>query len=164
MTPLRQRLIHDLQLRGYADRAQNWLDRLRERLLPCDHYLITFTLPSELRPVAHSHQRQVYSMLLRQAAASVQTLADKPSWIGATPGILAVLHTWSRTLGYHPHAHLLVTAGGLSTDRTAWIKPAHPRFLMPGYVLSVVFRAKIHHAMARAGLDQNIDPYIWMRR
>jgi len=140
------------------DRAQHWLERLRERLLPCDHYLITFTLPSELRPVARSHQRQVYSLLLREAAASVQTLAHNRSWIGATPAILAVLHTWSRTLSSHPHVHLLVTAGGLSTDRTAWIKPAHPRFLLPGYVLSEIFRANIHHALARAGLDQNTDP------
>jgi len=146
------------------DRAQHWLERLRERLLPCDHYLITFTLPSELRPVARSHQRQVYSMLLREAAASVQTLADNRSWVGGTPGILAVLHTWSRTLGYHPHAHLLVTAGGLSTDGAAWIKPAHPRFLMPGYVLSEIFRAKMHHAMARAGMNRRIPTNTWARR
>lgn len=146
------------------DRAQHWLERLRDRLLPCDHYLITFTLPSELRSVARSHQRQIYSMLLREAAASVQTLADNRSWIGATPGILAVLHTWSRTLSYHPHAHLLVTAGGLSPDGTAWIKPAHPRFLMPGYALSQIFRAKMHHALALTGLDRHVDTKIWMRR
>jgi hypothetical protein len=113
------------------DRAQNWLDRVGARLLPCDHYLLTFTLPSQLRAIARAHQQQVYSLLLREAAASVQSLADDPAWVGGTVGILAVLHTWSRTLDYHPHAHLLVTAGGLSPDGTAWVKPAYPRFLMP---------------------------------
>src|SRR4051812_39735478 len=61
--------------------------------------------------VARAHQALVYAALLREAAASVQTLADDRQWVGGTLGILAVLHTWSRTLEYHPHAHLLVTAG-----------------------------------------------------
>jgi hypothetical protein len=146
------------------DRAQQWLQRLRARLLPCDHYLLTFTLPAELRPVARAHQRRVYSALLRQAAATVQTLAQDRQWVGGTPGILAVLHTWSRTLAYHPHAHLLVTAGGLAPDGTAWVKPAHPRFLAPGYMLSAIFRAKMRHALTRAGLDREIDPTVWSRQ
>ena len=52
------------------DRAQTWLDSLRSRLLPCDHYLLTFTLPAELRILARSHQRLVYGILLREAAAA----------------------------------------------------------------------------------------------
>lgn len=112
------------------DRAQDWLARTRERLLPCDHYLLTFTLPSELRAVARAHPRVVYAALLREAAAAVQELAGDPQWVGGAAGILAVLHTWSRTLEYHPHAHLLVTAGGLAPDGTTWIKPGHARFLL----------------------------------
>ena len=146
------------------DRAQTWLERLRTRMLPCDHYLLTFTLPRELRAVARSHQSIVYSALLREAAASIQMLASDRTWVGGTPGILAVLHTWSRTLEYHPHAHLLVTAGGLSSDGMAWIKPAHARFLGPGYMLSRIFRAKLHAALSRAGLDQEIDPAVWNQR
>lgn len=145
------------------ERAQKWLERTRARLLPCDHYLLTFTLPAPLRAVARSNQKLVYAALLREAAAAVQTLADDRQWIGGTLGILAVLHTWSRTLEYHPHAHLLVTAGGLSFDGAAWITPAHPRFLAPGYMLSAIFRAKMRAALARAGLDSNIDPTVWTR-
>lgn len=145
------------------DRAQDWLERLRARLLPCDHYLLTFTLPPQLRAMARAHQEQVYSMLLREAAAAVQTLADDRAWVGGTLGILAVLHTWSRTLDYHPHAHLLVTAGGLSSDGAAWLKPTHPRFLMPGYALSQIFRAKLRAALTRAGLQRDIDATVWQR-
>ena len=145
------------------ERAQDWLDRTRARLLPCDHYLLTFTLPAQLRAIARSNQEVVYAALLREAAASVQTLANDRQWVGGTPGILAVLHTWSRTLEYHPHAHLLVTAGGLSSDGAAWVTPAHPRFLMPGYMLSAIFRAKMRNAVAKAGLDRDIDPTVWTR-
>lgn len=146
------------------DRAQDWLARTRERLLPCDHYLLTFTLPSELRAVARAHPRVVYAALLREAAAAVQALAAEPQWIGGSVGILAVLHTWSRTLEYHPHAHLLVTAGGLAADGTTWIKPAHARFLMPGYALSPQFRGRMRRALRRAGLLALIDARVWRRR
>ncbi len=57
--------------------------------------------------------------------------ADR-NWVGGTPAILAVLHTWSRTLEHHPQVHLLVTAGGLAADGSAWIKPAHPSNDCPG--------------------------------
>jgi hypothetical protein len=143
------------------DRAQSWLDRLRGRLLPSDHYLLTFTLPSELRGLARSHQRLVYSILMREAAATVLTLADDPQWLGGRPAILAVLHTWSRTLAYHPHVHLLVSAGGLSPDGSAWVRPAHARFLFPGYTLSPIFRARIHAALAKARLGQDVCPDVW---
>jgi hypothetical protein len=146
------------------DRAQDWLARTQQRLLPCDHSLLTFTLPHQLRAVARARPRVVYAALLREAAAAVQALAADPQWIGGAVGILAVLHTWSRTLEYHPHAHLLVTAGGLTPDGTTWIKPAHARFLMPGYALSSVIRAKMRDALARAGLLERIDPRVWQRR
>jgi len=106
----------------------------------------------------------VYAALLREATAWVQTLAHDRQWVGGTVGILAVLHTWSRTLDYHPHAHLLVTAGGLSSDGAAWVKPANPRFLVPCYMLSEIFRAKMRAAFARSGVDVGIDPKLWMCR
>lgn len=146
------------------DRAQRWLERTRQRLLPTGHYLLTFTLPQELRALARSNQRTVYAALMRQAAATVLKLFSDRAWVGGTPAILAVLHTWSRTLEHHPHAHLLVSAGGLAADGSAWIRPAHPRFLVPGYMLSRIFRARMRDVMQRAGLAGDIDPRVWTRR
>ena len=145
------------------ERAQDWLERVRQRMLPCDHYLLTFTLPHQLRAVARSNQELVYAALLREAAATVQTLSEDRTWVGGTPGVLAVLHTWTRTMEYHPHAHLLVTAGGLARDGSAWVKPTHPRFLMPGYALAPIFRAKMRTALSRAGLAQDVDPIVWAK-
>ena len=147
-----------------ADRAQRWLTTVRTRLLPCAHYLVTFTLPAELRPLAQRHQRVVYAALLREAAAALQTIASDPTWVGGQLGILAVLHTWTRTLEYHPHAHLVVTAGGLAPDGITWRHPAHPRFLMPGYLLSATFRRRMQRALTRAGLIDQVPPRSWRRR
>lgn len=147
-----------------ADRAQRWLDAVRVRLLPSAHFLVTFTLPAELRGLARAHQRVVYAALLREAAAALQTIASDPAWVGGQLGILAVLHTWTRTLEYHPHVHLVVTAGGLAPDGTTWRQPAYPHFLMPGYLLSAVFRRRMQRALTRAGLVDDVPSRVWQRR
>jgi hypothetical protein len=148
----------------HGDRTRRWLARLRQLLLPCRYYLLTFTLPEQLRRVARSNQRLAYDILLRAAASSVQTLVADRQWVGGRVGIVAVLHTWTRAMVYHPHVHLLVTAGGLTADRQAWIKPANPKFLVPGYALSVIFRAKVRDAFAAAGLADGADQTVWNQR
>lgn len=147
----------------HHDQTERWLEKLRSRLLPCQYYLLTFTVPDQLWKRIRSNQRTAYSILLKQAAAAVFALTGDRRWVGGRPGIVAVLHTWSRTLGYHPHVHLLVTAGGL-TDERAWIKPARRRFLFPGYAVSKIFRAKVRDAFRREGLDRDLDRQVWTKR
>jgi hypothetical protein len=144
-----------------GDQTARWVERHRARLLPCPHYLITVTLPRELRAVAFTHQAAVYGALMRSAAAAIQRLARDPQYVGAPVGCLAVLHTWTRALLYHPHVHLIVTAGGLSADRTQWIRPKNPAFLVPVRALSVIVRAKMAAALHRAGLLDQIPPGAW---
>jgi hypothetical protein len=144
--------------RAQTDR---WLAAQRGHLLPCPYYLLTFTLPRELRAVARDHQRTVYGLLLRCAAAALQTLAGDPRYVGGRLGVLAVLHTWTRALLYHPHVHLLVTAGGLSADGTQWLAAHHPAYLVPVQALSVLFRAKLCGALKAAGLLAPVPPGVW---
>lgn len=145
-----------------SDRTEDWLRAQQQRLLPTtDHFLFTFTLPAPLRPVARSHQRIVYDALLRCAADAVLTLAADPKHLGARPAVLAVLHTHGRDLGYHPHAHLLVSAGGLSTDGSRFVASKHARFLLPARVLSVLFRQKMRDALEQAGLTEQLPDTIF---
>jgi hypothetical protein len=144
--------------RAQTDR---WLARQRTHLLPCAYYLLTFTLPSEFRAVARDHARTVYGLLMQCAAAALQTLARDPRYIGGRLGALAVLHTWTRALLYHPHVHLLVTAGGLAADGTQWLAPRHPAFLVPVRALSVLFRAKLCAGLKRVGLLAHGPPGVW---
>jgi hypothetical protein len=122
---------------------------------------VTFTLPRELRALAFAHQRVVYGVLMRSAAAALQHLAADPRYVGARVGCLAVLHTWTRAMLYHPHVHLLVTAGGLSADGTRWIPPKNPAFLVPVQALSVIYRAKVCAGLQRAGLLDQVAPSTW---
>jgi hypothetical protein len=111
--------------------------------------------------VARSHQKDVYGLLLREAAASVMALAADPKWVGGRPGILAVLHTWTLAMLHHPHGHLLVTAGGWDEDQQCWVKPAHERFLLSGRALSTIFRAKVKCAVYEHGLYQEVPASAW---
>jgi hypothetical protein len=145
----------------HGPRTERWLETQRAQLLPCPYYLVTFTLPQSLRTLAFAHQRVVYGVLMRSAAAALQRLAADPRYVGARLGCLAVLHTWTRAMLYHPHVHLLVTAGGLSPDGTHWIAPKNPAFLVPVQALSVIFRAKVCAELRRAGLLDQVAPSTW---
>ena len=144
-----------------GDQTARWLERHRARLLPCPHYLITVTLPAALRPLAFGHQAVVYGALMRCAAAALQALAADPRYVGTQVGCIAVLHTWTRALLYHPHVHLIVTAGGLSAARSQWIAPTHPAFLVPVHAMSVIVRAKMCAALKQAALLEDVPPAAW---
>jgi hypothetical protein len=145
----------------HGPRTERWLETQRAQLLPCPYYLVTFTLPRDLRALAFAHQRVVYGVLMRSAAAALQRLAADPRYVGARLGCLAVLHTWTRAMLYHPHVHLLVTAGGLSPHGTQWIAPKNPAFLVPVQALSIIFRAKVCAGFRRAGLLDQVPPVVW---
>ena len=147
----------------HHDQTERWIAQQRRRLLPCSYYLITFTLPAALRPVAQSHPKIVYGLLMKAAADALQKLAADPRFLGARPGILAVLHTWTRAMLYHPHVHMLVTAGGLSFDNSRWVEPQNPKFLVPVKALSLIFAAKMCAALKKAGLLDSIPRDVWKK-
>ena len=144
-----------------GEHTRRWLVAQRDRLLPVPYYLLTFTLPAELRPIAYAHPQTVYAILMKCAASALLKLAADPEFLGAAPGVISVLHTWTRAMLYHPHTHLLVTAGGLAPDRKRWLFPKSPRFLVPGYALSTIFRAKVRDAFAKAGLIDSVPKSVW---
>jgi hypothetical protein len=84
---------------------------------------VVLTPPQELRALGRRHQKDLDDILRRAATHALIQLAADPHDVGGLIGILGVLHTWTRTLAYHPHVHGLAPAGGVSADRTEW-RPA----------------------------------------
>jgi hypothetical protein len=145
------------------DKAEAWLERQTDRLLPCPYFLVTFTLPAALRDVARGHQRVVYSALFEASSEALRALAADPKFVGTDRlGFFGVLHTWGRTLEYHPHVHYVVPGGGLSGDGSRWL-PSRADFLVPAKALSIVFRAKFRDILRREGLLNLVDPTVWSR-
>jgi hypothetical protein len=145
------------------DKAEAWLEKQTDRLLPCPYFLVTFTLPEAMRDLARSHQRVVYSALFEASSEALRSLAADPKYVGTDRlGFFGVLHTWGRTLEYHPHVHYVVPGGGLSADGDCWL-PSRANFLVPVEALSIVFRAKFRDILRREGLLNLVNPAIWSR-
>jgi hypothetical protein len=148
----------------HGQQTERWLEAQQQRLLACAYYFLTFTLPAELRSLALGNQKAIYALLLSAAAAALQKLAWDPRWVGGQLAILAVLHTWRRDLGYHPHVHLLVSAGGLSGDGQRWMPAKNPAFLVPGYALSPIFRGKFRSGLKKLGLLAQVPAAVWTKK
>src|SRR5258708_14687386 len=98
------------------EQANQWLEKQKSLLLPVPYFMVTFTLPAQLRPLARSNQKTLYNLLFRASSQALLKLAQDPRFVGALAGIVRLLHTWTRQLLYHPHVHYLVTGGGLTAD------------------------------------------------
>jgi hypothetical protein len=144
------------------DKAQEWLEKQQNFLLPVPYFMLTFTIPAALHPIARSHQTLVYDLLFRASADATQLLAQDPRFVGGQLGLIGILHTWGRNLSYHPHIHYLVPAGGLSADHRTWL-PAHHHFLLPVKALSRIFKAKFLHALQKSNLANDIPATVWQQ-
>ncbi len=144
------------------DRAEQWLQKQRDLLLPVDHFMVTPTLPSELREVARSNQAQLYDILFRTSAAALQELALDPRFVGGKIGMVGVLHTWGRDLSYHPHVHYLVPGGALSPNGKKWLS-SRAGFLVHVKPLSRLFRAKFRDELKKTELFDQVPSAVWRK-
>jgi len=133
---------------GQTD-ADAWFEHQRQRLLlPTPYFLLTFTLPEPLRLFIRSHLQIGLDLLFAATSQALHDLAANPRRLGAQLGLLGVLHTWSRTLIFHPHIHYLIPGGGLSPDGCRWV-PARPQFLLHHQALAdharTLFRLRLQH-------------------
>jgi len=124
-----------------SHRINQWLDGWQRQVLPTDHFHLIFTLPSELHELWRWNRAALTEVLFASVRATLFPLLGDPKWLGATPGILAALHTWGRTLALHPHVHCLVSGGGLSPDGD-W-RAVRTGFLLPVAVVRALFRGKV---------------------
>jgi Putative transposase/Transposase zinc-binding domain len=136
--------------------SQRWIERQRQHQVPATWFLLTFTLPAEFRPLAFAHPATVYDLLMRCAWQTVETFARHDRQLAGTPGAIAVLHTQSRRLDYHPHVHLVMPAAAVDGQRRRWRTRRHgrgkPLYLFSHAALAKVFRAKVLAGLAAAGI------------
>jgi hypothetical protein len=126
-----------------------WIDKRMERMLPTHSFHVVFTLPRELRRLALANREVLFDILFACAADTLLALGRDGKYLGADLGVTAVLHTWTRDLRFHPHAHCIVTGGGLSRDGGRWIA-ARPDYLFPVRRLGKMFRDRVLAALHRA--------------
>ena len=140
--------------------GQQWLDAQRQKHVPAEYFLLTFTLPAELRDLAWHQPRSVYDAMLRCSWQTVRQFTENDPQLQGQPGAIAVLHTHSRRLDYHPHVHLVMPAAAVDVEHRLWRTKGGKKakrknaagFLFPQRALATVFRAKLLDALHREEL------------
>jgi hypothetical protein len=110
--------------------------------------------------MARSNQGAIYSQLMNTAAESLIKLGLDAKYVGGKLAILAVLHTWTRTMEHHPHVHMLVPAGGITTDGY-WRQTRKTKYLVCAKALSKLFRGKFMARLKKAFPEENFPRELW---
>ena len=125
---------------------QVWTAKQEARLLPVPYFLITFTIPEELRTLCQQHPAILYDLLLRESAGTLQDIIAT-RYRGARSGFTSVLHTWDRKIGHHPHVHIIAPAIAFNATRRQLVHPANDKFLVHFSPLAQRFRSRLHSAL-----------------
>ena len=136
--------------------SQAWLERQIQRLVPADYFLLTFTLPAEFRGLTAAHADVVLDLLMRCAWETVHRFSHNDRQLQGTPGAIAVLHTHTRRLDYHPHAHFVVPAAAIDAAKQRWRRKRRGKkgtYLFNEKAMAKVFRAKMLAAIEAAGFS-----------
>jgi hypothetical protein len=137
-----------------------WLEKRQQERLPVPYFHAVFTLPKELHEIIRSNQKIGYALIMGAAALSLTKLAADARYVGGQIGMLAVLHTWTRALVYHPHVHCLIPAGGLSPDQRYWLE-AKKNYLVPVKALSEIFRATFMALIRKKLPEVSFPQSVW---
>jgi len=132
--------------------SQQWIEQQLKKKVPSNYFMITFTLPKELRSLAWQHQKLVYSLLFQSAWDTLSTFSTNDKKLKGTPGVVAVLHTHSRQLNFHPHIHTVMPAAAIDKKHKLW-RQKEDKYLFNHKALAKVFRAKILAGISSLGLN-----------
>ena len=116
------------------------MDKRREDVLEAPYFHVVFTVPQELNSLIYSNQQLLYDAMYHCVSATINELTQDTKYLGAKVGYICVLHTWGSEMNYHPHIHVILLGGGLTSNKQ-W-RDKGEDFFLPVKVLSKLFRGK----------------------
>lgn len=145
--------------------TKEWIERELNKRVGAPYFMVTFTLPKELRPLFFTqHAKEIYQLFFAAASSALSDTLSNPRWLGAvTSGFTMILHTWNQQLHFHPHLHCIVPGAGISTNGRV-VRVKDDNFLVPQPALRRVFRARFRDAFIALATQHPlpiIDPAIW---
>lgn len=142
--------------------SSQWIDNQLKKRLPATYYLITFTLPGQLRELAWKNQRKIYSLMFACVQDVLKTFTQNDKKLKGTAGFTTILHTHSRTIEYHPHIHVVIPGASINEKTGLW-RVKSSGYLFSHKALAQVFRAKMLQAIVANGLKVPEDcPEQWV--
>lgn len=117
-----------------------WIDSRKAEVIDAPYFHVVFTLPAELNPLIYANQSLLYPLLHKCVSETLLELSADPRYLGATPGIVQILHTGGEKLNFHPHIHCIIAGAGLTKAKQ--FKRSSKGFFIPVKVLASKFRGK----------------------
>jgi hypothetical protein len=145
----------------------DWIERQLGKRIGAPYFMVTFTLPEELRPLFFTPAaKDIYQLFFAAASSALADTLANPKWLGAqTSGFTMVLHTWNQRLHFHPHLHCIVPGAGIDANgRVVTVKSAN--FLVPQPALRNLFRARFRDGFAALANERDLpqtDPAVWLK-
>lgn len=152
----------------------DWVERQLGKRVGAPHFMVTFTLPEELRPLfLTAAAKEMYQLFFAAASSALSDTLANPRWLGAaTSGFVTILHTWNQRLHFHPHLHCIVPGAGIdAAGKVVTVRNAN--FLVPQPALRSVFRARFRDGLAELEEHQSreakpftrpaVDPAVWRK-
>ena len=145
-----------------AQAAHRWVQRELAKLINAPYFLVTFTLPSQLRSIfSGPREKQAYELFFKAVSGALgQKLAADKALRASTHGFVAVLHTWTQKLEFHPHIHCLVPGAGLN-DQGRFVRVKKPHYLLYLPHLQAAFRQHLYRLLKEN--DWPVDPDVWRK-
>jgi len=144
-----------------ALQKDEWIEDRKRELFPIPYYHVVFTLPHELNSIILGNRKELFNLLFKASAETIQCFATDKKYLGAQLGIISVLHTWGQQLSFHPHIHCIVSGGGITKkgDELEWKNGTRMKdgFLFPVKAMAIVYRAKYLQGLAQLIADKKVS-------
>jgi len=141
-----------------GDRREKWIQAREQELLPVPYFHVVFTLPDTLNTLCLYKPADIYNILFQSAWHVLNTFGHDNKWLGATTGMISILHTWGQTLTLHPHLHCIVPGGGITKQGKWKHAKSDGKYLFNVKAMSKVFRGKFI-ALLKEKLPQDITKH-----
>jgi len=122
--------------------SQAWIDQQLKRRVKGNYVMVTFTVAAEFRSLFYSHQKALYTLMFGIVWETLKTFSQNDKQLQGTPGAIAVLHTHSRRLNYHPHIHVIMPMAAFNKEQRLW-REKSGHYLFNHKALAKVYRAKL---------------------
>lgn len=137
-----------------------WIEDRKQDLLPVKYYHVVFTVPHDLLELFRFNRKVMYNLLFEKAWETIGVFSKDPKLMGAQPGAIAVLHTWDQQLGFHPHVHMIIPAGGIDKQGCWKSTKQEGDFLFDVKQLSEVFSARFARKLRRLKRQGKIKKFV----
>ncbi len=134
---------------------QRWILARQQQLLPVSYFHVVFTIPQQLNSWCLHYPKVMYDLLFAASHQTINTFANDEKQLGATAGMISVLHTWGQNLSLHPHVHLIIPGGGIAASGCWKNAKSNGRYLFPVKAMSVVFKNKYMEGFLKFIQTQN---------